>query len=162
MKNSNFTTSEYSPGILSLLPLFYVGWADSLLSPSEVKLIRQKIRSMSFLSKKEIKLLLQWGDPSNPPSRNLFKQWKEVLEKAADEIPEKSRESLVEMGLEMAQKNASGADLLHWRSPHTKNALIDLESSLGIISRKSPDAILNKWDIRITAFTRRKPGVIMS
>ena len=33
----------YSPGVLSMLPLFYVGWSDSVLSPSEMKMIHQKI-----------------------------------------------------------------------------------------------------------------------
>ena len=34
---------SYSPGIQSLLPLFYVAWADQVLSPNEVRFLEKKI-----------------------------------------------------------------------------------------------------------------------
>ena len=47
------TTSQpavYTPGILSVLPLFYVGWSDSVLSPTEMRFIHQKLEGMVFLT----------------------------------------------------------------------------------------------------------------
>ena len=49
----------YSPGVMSILPLFYVGWADSVLSPSEVKLIKEKINDLHFLTTEDNKLTLK-------------------------------------------------------------------------------------------------------
>ena len=53
------TTMQFSPGILSMLPLFYVGWSDSVLSPCEMKLIHKKIDNVEFLSKEEIQKLVE-------------------------------------------------------------------------------------------------------
>ena len=46
---------HFSPGVLSLLPLFYVGWSDSVLSPSEVKLIHKKINQLKLLKSWDLK-----------------------------------------------------------------------------------------------------------
>ena len=48
MKNDAPSHSKYTPGVLSLLPLFYIGWADSVLSPSEIKLIRSQSKRTRF------------------------------------------------------------------------------------------------------------------
>lgn len=125
-------SKEYSPGVLSLLPLFYVGWADSLLSPSEVKLIRKKIKTLPFLESTEKATLVEWANPSQPPSRQLFKTWGNILRKAAAEMPLKSRKSLVNLGLEMARRSSNNGEVLHWRTPDTREALEDLEEALGI------------------------------
>ena len=46
-------TQIYSSGVLSLLPMFYVAWADRVLSPTEVKLLEDKIANLSFLTENE-------------------------------------------------------------------------------------------------------------
>ncbi len=128
---------SYSPGVLSLLPLYYVGWADSLLSPAEVKLIRNKISKLSFLEADDKKLLLKWADPAHPPQHQLFRQWGAILRRAAAELPRTQKQSLVELGLEMARKSTEGGQLLHWKAPQTKEALEELEEALGILSGES-------------------------
>ena len=47
----------YSPGVLSLLPLYYVGWADSILSPSEAQLIQDQIDRLELLDDTDRRLL---------------------------------------------------------------------------------------------------------
>ncbi len=124
--------SDYSPGVLSLLPLYYIGWADSILSPSEVKLIREKVNQLTFLTIADKRQLVEWTDPSNPPSPDLFRHWMSVLRKQAEKIPKGSRKNLVELGLEMASKSATDQEVLKWQTDDTKNALKDIEGALGI------------------------------
>ncbi len=125
-------TLPYSPGVLSLLPLFYVGWSDSVLSPSEVKLIHKKIASFPFLSAEDKHLLQQWSNPQAPPSPELFKQWVQVIRQTSLQGPSDQRQSLVELGIEMAKRSAGEVDQLQWSSEQTAQALADLEEALGI------------------------------
>ena len=126
------STTPYSPGVMSLLPLYYVGWSDSVLSPSEVKLIFKKIEELPFLSQEDKKLLMQWSDPQSPPSPQLFKQWVRLIRETSLAMKSNERRSLAELGIEMAKKNAGEADQLDWSSPKTMEALRNLEKTLGL------------------------------
>ncbi len=124
----------YSPGVLSMIPLFYVGWADSVLSPSEVKLINEKIKSLSFIDEADRKILEKWNDPANPPSPQLFKHWVKLLKSAAENMDSDKRTSMVELGIEMAKKTATSEDVMHWESPQTKLALTEVQEAIGVMS----------------------------
>ncbi|MEM6965866.1 MAG: acyl-CoA dehydrogenase [Bacteroidota bacterium] len=125
---------RYSPGVMSLLPLFYVGWADSVLSPSEINLIRKKIRGLPFLTKEDKAILKEWGNPKNPPSPEQFKHWVTLIKKTAEQMPSNQRSSLAQLGLEMAKRTATEEEVMLWNSLATKNALADLEAVLGVES----------------------------
>lgn len=122
----------YSPGVLSLLPLFYVGWSDSVLSPSEVKLIQKKVATFPFLSAADQHLLQQWSNPQSPPSPQLFKQWVQLIRQTSLDIPSPNRQSLAKLGVEMAKRSAGAVDQLQWSSADTTRALAELEAALGI------------------------------
>ena len=125
---------NYSPGILSLLPLYYVGWADSVLSPSEVKLIFKNLEKFTFLSKEDKALLLSWSDPSNPPSKELFRHWVQLIHKTSKNLPIDNRKSLADLGIEMAKRSAGTVDDLTWSAPETKAAIQNLEQVLDVNS----------------------------
>ncbi|MFT5169195.1 MAG: acyl-CoA oxidase [Saprospiraceae bacterium] len=135
---------KYSPGVLSLLPLYYVGWADSILSPGEVKLIREKVKQLNFLTVADKRQLVEWTDPGNPPSQALFRHWVSILKKQAASLPKDSKKSLVELGLEMARKSTTDQDVLKWQTPETKDALKDIEKALGILGSSSIRTIFKK------------------
>lgn len=122
---------SYSPGVMSILPLLYVGWADSLLSPSEVKLIKKKVKELNFLTEEDRTTLTKWGNPTNPPSEAEFKHWVSLLKKSAAQLPCEERQSLSNLGIEMARKTAIGDDILQWNSEETKSALEELEKAIG-------------------------------
>ena len=127
---SSFPT--YSPGVMSLLPLFYVGWADSVLSPSEIKLIKKKIKELDFLTSDDKLLLLKWGNPAYPPSSAQFKHWVNLIQKTAIQLPADQRCSLANLGVEMAKRTATGNEMQHWTAKETHLALSELEEVLGI------------------------------
>ncbi len=127
------TKAPYSPGVMSMIPLYYVGWADSLLSPSERKLIQSKIDQLPFLSDSDKTLLLSWSNPAQPPSDKLFKQWVQLLKNAAAGMPEDTRISLAQLGIEMARKSEiSQQDRQLWQHPQTREALEQLEQALAV------------------------------
>ncbi|MFK7806179.1 MAG: acyl-CoA dehydrogenase, partial [Saprospiraceae bacterium] len=131
MSAPNNTFTSYSPGVMSLIPLYYVGWADSLLSPSEVKLIQKKINELSFLSREDKTLLKEWSNPAQPPERSLFRHWVNLLRSNAAKMPKDSTKSMSSLGVEMAKRSAKKEEILKWSSDKTREALEDLERAIG-------------------------------
>ena len=74
---------QFSPGVLSLIPLFYVGWADTVLSPSEMELIHSTVKKLKFLSAEDKELIIEWTNPAKPPSPALFRHWVSLIKKSA-------------------------------------------------------------------------------
>ena len=146
--SNNSPNNSYSPGVLTLLPLYYVGWADSILSPSEIKLIREQINKLEFLSKKDQKLLNQWSDPGNPPSRKLFSEWSVLIRSAACKLPVASRENLVDLGLEMAKQSATSDQILKIHQDSTRTALESLENALGVVSNQTHRSLFSNLPVK--------------
>ncbi|HFA50497.1 MAG TPA: acyl-CoA oxidase [Bacteroidetes bacterium] len=151
MPATNLQNIDYSPGLLSVLPLFYVGWSDSVLSPTEMKFIHQKLEAMPFLTKKEKELLRQWSDPGNPPGEEVFKEWVAVLKNNAAKIGADKKQSLIALGMEMAAVGDSGKTDGLWQMPETEKALAELESALGIKGQVSSNLLLSKLQIKSPA-----------
>ncbi len=145
MPATNIQTT-YTPGILSVLPLFYVGWSDSILSPTEMKFIHQTLEGMDFLTKKEKALLVNWTDPANPPSADTFKEWVSVLKNYSEKIGKGKKQSLITLGMEMATVCDNGEKNSQWKMPETENALLELESALGIQGHLSSNLLLSKLE----------------
>jgi acyl-CoA oxidase len=135
---------QYSPGVLSVLPIFYVGWADSVLSPSEMQLIRNQVQKIPSLSVDDKKLLISWTDQQNPPSAETFESWNRALVGFSADLSQ--RKNLVELGLQMAKKASSAGEKAIWDDPLVQNAIIELEHSLGLDNSLSQQAFYNAID----------------
>lgn len=100
---------SYSPAVQSLMPIIYTAWADRVLTPSEVRVLRTEANALDFLTEDDKALLADWSDPRRPPSPYLFKYWEIELRRAADEMSteREDKTTLVELGLYMAA-NAAG------------------------------------------------------
>ena len=135
---------SYSPGVMSILPLLYVGWADSVLSPSEINLIKKKVNELHFLTAEDRATIKKWGNPTSPPSKEEFKHWVNLLKKSAAQLPCEERQSLSNLGIEMAKRTAIGSDSLQWNSEETKTALEELEKAIGCESLETFRNIFSK------------------
>ncbi len=132
------TTSKLSSDIISILPLFYVGWSDSLLSPSELTIIRDKVKSMGHLSEDDKAYLLKWVDPLSPPTENEFKLWAHEIRRQAEGLDDEKRQSLITLGMEISKKqNQNGL-----ANDSTHKALTELHALLGL--NHSSEALLTK------------------
>ncbi len=95
-------TSE-APGLLPLLPMLYIAWADGILSPSEIKTIQGKLKKQNWMTKSEQKILAGWLDPASPPSPADLLNWLKIIRESAGKIPLSSRKTLVDLGVEVAR-----------------------------------------------------------
>ena len=121
----------YSPGIISVLPLFYIGWSDSVLSPSEMESIQKLINTMDFLTTADQKTLISWTDQKNPPSEETFKSWLEAIKSQSARMKVSDKISLVDLGLQMA-KASSGSKHEIWDAPKVRKSIEELEAALGV------------------------------
>ena len=139
---------ELSPGVLSLLPLFYVGWSDSVLSPSEMSLIHSAINDMKILTKEDKKYLLKWSDPKKPPTPEVFDYWYRTIKKLSKDLPHEKKDELVKLGVEIAQKKSTYDEI--WEEIETMEALRKMEKALGIQNSSSASILLNRLDPELT------------
>jgi len=137
---------EITPGILSMLPLFYIGWSDSVLSPSEMKIIHQKLDSMPFLSEEEKAYLTKYTDPKNPPDANIFKYWVETLQENAHDLDEIGKKSLADLGVALALSSTTTEEGKPWKDPHTIKAIKTIQSSMGLENEASMKLLLGRLD----------------
>lgn len=144
MASAHNISYDYTPGLLSVLPLFYVGWSDSVLSPTEMSFIHQKLSKLDFLSNEEKDQLINWTNPLNPPDKDVFKKWVDVLREHAQNIGAEKKKSLIELGLEMANVYDSADGKGKWQSPKTRKALVDLAEALGVEGPLSSNLLLSK------------------
>jgi acyl-CoA oxidase len=129
-------TTELSSGVLSLLPLFYIGWSDSVLSPSEMTLIHGKLKTLPYLTETDKAYLIRYTDPRYPPSEAIFKEWLDILRREAAKLPEGSRRSLVALGIEIAKVHAADGQT-HFDEPQTIQALLEIEQELGVSTEEN-------------------------
>ena len=139
------TDQKLSPGILSVLPIFYVAWADGILSPTEVKTIHKKLSSFKFLDASEIAYLKQWTNPANAPSEEIFGQWVHQIKEHARDLPQKAKRGLATLGLEMALSLSSDENRKTWLSAKTRDSIEQLEIDLGVQSPDSRSILLSRF-----------------
>lgn len=136
--------SKFSPGVLSMLPLFYVGWSDSVLSPSEMNMIHKQLDQLEFLTEEDRTYLVKWTDPTDPPSPEIFRNWIQAIRTHAAKIEDSKKTSLVNLGLELAQASIGYNKEEIWKSPKTKLALEEMGTALGVTTLNSQQLLLGK------------------
>jgi len=114
--------------------MLFAAWSDSVLTPSEIKLLRSQASKIKHVKEGELELLLSWSDPRIPPPRYLFEHWEQMLVKASKEMGTDSKKSLVDLGLQMAMQSARKEDTKEFINSDAKSALTDLEEALGLVS----------------------------
>ncbi len=124
-----------NPSLYAFLPMFYMVWADAILTPSEIIKIRELVDKQVWLNEDERQFLLSNLDPANPPSPNQLKSWLMEIKRISADLSPEMRNSLVDIGLKLAALNARNKD-----SESLENArepLTNIEEALGVISSES-------------------------
>lgn len=120
-----------NPNLFVFLPMIYMVWEDAVLTPSEIKNLQKAIAQMSWLTKEEKESLLNQIDPSTPPSPDEFKAWLSEIKSIASSSADK-KQSLTDLGVKLATAHGSKIN-----PEEVKPSLLQMESSLGMISRES-------------------------
>lgn len=124
-----------NPALFSFLPMFYMVWADSVLTPEEIRNLQTLIGRQKWLKPEERELLLSYLDPSSPPSPQEIKEWLSEIRRISADLSPEMKSGLVDIGIKLAQLNTlgeSGDALMKAYEP-----LKDIEEALGVISNES-------------------------
>ncbi|WP_421896274.1 acyl-CoA dehydrogenase [Marinoscillum sp.] len=124
-----------NPFLFSFVPMFYMVWADAILTPSEILKIRELIEPQVWITQKERTFLLSHLDPQHPPTPGQLKEWLFEIRRVSQDLTPQMKRSLVDIGIELARLNARNQDdktLEAARAP-----LTDIEEALGILSREA-------------------------
>ena len=131
----DYDTIKSMPGLLRLLPIIYIAWADAVLTSKEIATIRDLSAKQAWLTNEEKIIMNDWLDPANPPSPQQLKSWLSIIKQAAENAKISSDASLAEVGIKIAQKTAANGDEEATSKVHA--SLRDIENVLGIISSES-------------------------
>jgi acyl-CoA oxidase len=120
-----------NPSLHIFLPIFYIVWSDAVLTPSEIKIIKDSIERQRWLSIEEKKFLLEQLNPTSPPSPDEFRSWLDAIRKAAQNLPISSNPQLVDIGIALAQLYATAP--LNGAITEAKESLASIDETLGLI-----------------------------
>ncbi len=98
----SFNLPTEAPGIIPLLPMLYIAWADGIFSPEEFDVICQRLQEKSWFNETEKVLLAHWLNPEKPPSPRQLQNWLRLIRQTAQHIPETYRHNLAAFGMEIA------------------------------------------------------------
>jgi acyl-CoA oxidase len=124
------STFSSNPSLQVFLPLLYQVWSDTVLTPSEIKIVQGAIQTQGWISAGDKKFLLSQIDPTTPPTPHDFKSWLDHI-RTIDIAPE---EGLTDIGLKLVRKQCGSIP-----EPVTqaRQSLEAVEVQLGLIKRES-------------------------
>ncbi len=137
-----------SPGIQAMLPFLYAAWTDRHLSVPEIESLRRDAGKLPFLSKADRKVLAEWSDPVNPPSRERYQQWRSSGRQAADSLPADRTASLAELGawLGLSAEDDPDGRREYWAGQVAP--LRDIEAGLGTVEEDTYRSLFPRFDER--------------
>ncbi len=122
---------QSNPRLRLFLPIFYMVWSDAVLTPKEIKVIKEAVEKQKWLSVEEKQFLFGQINPLSPPTPDEYRQWLEEIRKALDTIPTSSQPKLVDIGVSLVHK--SSENLLNGELAEIKNSLESIDNTLGLI-----------------------------
>jgi acyl-CoA oxidase len=122
-----------NPHLYTFLPIFYVAWSDTLLTPAETRSLRDFINAQTWLNEMDKVVLLQQLNPASPPSPDEFKSWLVAIQEVLDPNDPDKNDSLVDIGLKLSERHSNGKVNVS----SAREALHEMEDTLGFINKES-------------------------
>lgn len=122
---------QSNPRMRLFLPIFYIVWSDAVLTPHEMKVIKDAVGKQPWLSAKEKEFLVAQINPQTPPTPNDYREWLEEIRRSLDTIPTSSQPTLVDIGIALVYLKDS--QLLNGEMGGIKNSLASIDDTLGLI-----------------------------
>ena len=109
--------------LLPFLPMLYVAWSDAILDGPELEALSQKMQDQTWLSPPDKQVLAHWMDPDRPPAPGQMQLWLKTIRESAAELDEAPRQSLAELGVQIASIGLTNGCLLY-TSPSPRDGLL--------------------------------------
>lgn len=106
-------------------------WSDAVLTPSEIKTIKDLVEKQGWLTQEEKQFLLAQINPTIPPTPDEYRNWLAEIRKALDTIPTSSNPKLVDIGIAIAQRHST--ILLNGELSQARESLASIDETLGLI-----------------------------
>ncbi|MGI9544804.1 MAG: acyl-CoA dehydrogenase [Cyclobacteriaceae bacterium] len=142
LNQADLDTITGAPGLLIFLPMLYVAWSDSVLTSEEIVSIEKRIKEQAWLSEAEKQFICTRLDPKHPPTPMQLKDWLHLIQSAAPLIQGSSRQSLAQLGVQMAEVSEQSQD--RWGTKAAQSALGDIEEALGVITSEAYQSMLTE------------------
>ena len=126
-------TAPLSGGVAPVLPFLYVAWADGLLTPSEIAVVRERVAAMGWLADADRARLAGWLDPAAPPDATTYFGWVRAMREAARHLDVEGAD-LAAFGADLAlvAGRGDGSGI----APEARRALEDLEAEIGVVGEE--------------------------
>lgn len=124
-----------NPHLYIFLPLFYVAWSDTLLTPGELRSLKEFIDAQAWLNEKDRATLLGQLNPTNPPSPDEFKQWLAEIRQVFDPEGLDGKPSLIDIGLKLSDLH--GGETSKASMAAARDSLHKMEDSLRFVNGES-------------------------
>ncbi|MGY6741359.1 MAG: acyl-CoA dehydrogenase family protein [Cecembia sp.] len=118
-----------TPQLRVFLPFYYTLWADSVLTPSEIKVVHQLLRELDWVGIEERELLMEYLNPQNTPSPKELKAWKKEIQT----LDLETTESLTDIGLALVKNHDAHASI----SEKNIQSFRAAELALGIVGKEA-------------------------
>ena len=116
------------PGLLTVLPLLYVAWADGNLDDDELGAINRRLARLSFVDTDCQSVIDRWLDPDKPPTPQDLHRIRRAIHARSESLPRPHRLSLVDLGLQLAMVSGDGGQ----PDPTEVRSLQQLARDLGL------------------------------
>ncbi|MFZ5970254.1 MAG: acyl-CoA dehydrogenase [Bacteroidota bacterium] len=117
------------PKLSVFLPLLYLVWSDTVLTPREIEALQKLVDKQSWMTDEEKKQLLDLVNPALPPTAETLKYWLEEIQQAG--APADARaEHLADLGLRIAARHSINGSL----AQKIREDLADADNLLGLVS----------------------------
>ena len=124
-----------NPKLYTFLPILYVAWSDTLLTPAEIRNLKEFVQGQHWLEDEARQVLIGQLDPSSPPSPEEFKAWLSEIQAVIDAASPERSDTLIDIGLKLAALHSDGK--LSPSLAGARAALYRMENNLGFINSES-------------------------
>jgi acyl-CoA oxidase len=125
-----------NPKLFVFLPVLYVVWSDDLLTPAEIKALKDSIANQNWLTNEEKDFLLSKINPLSEPGADELKNWADEIRKVVGPPSTDKQapgDSLIDIGVNLVRYHSKDGSPL----PGSREALDEMERALGLINKES-------------------------
>lgn len=121
-----------NPNLYGFLPFLYVVWADAVLTPNEINVLKGLVHNLKWITEKEKLFLLEQLDPGKPPSHLEYQRWLTEIRNVLHPEVINNRKSLADIGMNLAKHHSIGK-----LNDGLEPSLLQLQTALGLIDAEA-------------------------